>query len=119
VGHLPSVVVEYCVTDGPRVYGRWEISCQEEGDVIVVDQHPSSVASRYVGHQPQRAYTSEEPIYAATGYASEEVCDILEVLRALLPQRRDREHDQPQWQVSRSMLYGNAVLFPGSVATWV
>jgi len=49
--------------------------------VVIMDQHPTSIASQYIGYQSQQAYTEAEPVYAATGYASE-VCDILQVQKA-------------------------------------
>jgi len=51
--------------------------------VVIVDQRPTSVASHYVGHWLQRTYTETDPIYAVTGYAGEEVCDILQVQRPI------------------------------------
>jgi len=54
--------------------------------VIIVDQHPTSVAGQYISHishQLQRAYTDVELIYTAAGYVIEEVCDILQLHRPI------------------------------------
>jgi len=66
-------------------HGRWTSGMQPLGDkrsiewgMVIMDQRPTSVASRCIGHRSQRAYMKAEPFYAATGYASEEVCDILQ-----------------------------------------
>jgi len=54
VGHLPAMELEYHdATDGPRVRGRRENSCPEDGDVVIMDQRPASVAGLsklVVGH---------------------------------------------------------------------
>jgi len=50
VEHQPAMEVEYCLVDGPQVHGHWEISCPEDGDVVIMDQRPVSVAGHYIGH---------------------------------------------------------------------
>jgi len=71
------------MTDGPQVGGCGEISCPEDGDVLIVDQRPASVAARYLGHRPQQTYTEAESIYVATACTSEEVCDILQIQKPI------------------------------------
>ena len=43
--HQPAMEVECCGTDGPRVRGR-QISCLEDGDMVIMDQRPTSVTSQ-------------------------------------------------------------------------
>jgi len=53
VDRQSAMEVKYRVSDGPRVHGRREMSGLEDGNVVIVNQHPASVAAWYVGHWSQ------------------------------------------------------------------
>jgi len=48
----------------PRARSRWETRGPENGDVVIMDQQPASVAGRCIRHQSQRACIDAEPVYA-------------------------------------------------------